>query len=137
MAPFPQPLLLTALGYSPSTPKGGLVAQVMKFDSLDALKAANPASVRGKIVYVDYQMPRHKDGHDYGMASAVRTVGPPLAAAKGAAGYLLRSAGTDAHQRTAHAGVTGFRAGAKAIPAAALSNPDADQLNRVLAYGKR
>jgi hypothetical protein len=136
VAPFAQPLVLTALGYSPGTPKGGLIAQVVKFDSLDALKAADPASVQGKIVYVDYRMPREKDGHGYGMGSAVRTAGPPLAAAKGAAGYLLRSAGTDAHQRIAHTGVTGFRPGEKAIPAAALSNPDADQLDRVLAYGK-
>lgn len=136
VAPFPQPLVLTALGYSPGTPKGGLTAQVVKFDSLDALKAADPAQVRGKIVFVDYRMQRSKDGHDYGAASAVRVAGPPLAAAKGAAGYLLRSAGTDARQRIAHTGVTGFRDPARAIPAAALSNPDADQLDRVLAYGK-
>ncbi|OOG53980.1 aminopeptidase [Rhodanobacter sp. B05] len=136
VAPFPQPLVLTALGYSPGTPKGGLTAQVVKFDSLDALKAAAPADVKGKIVYVDYRMHRQKDGHDYGMGSAVRVDGPPIAAAKSAVGYLLRSAGTDAHQRIAHTGVTGFRDQAKAIPAAALSNPDADQLDRVLAYGK-
>ncbi len=136
VAPFPQPLVLTALGYSPGTPKGGLTAQVVKFDSLDALKAADPVSVKGKIVYIGYRMQRAKDGHGYGMGSAVRTAGPPIAAAKGAAGYLLRSAGTDAHERIAHTGVTGFRDPAKAIPAAALSNPDADQLERVLAYGK-
>ncbi|MFC5581615.1 M20/M25/M40 family metallo-hydrolase [Rhodanobacter terrae] len=136
VAPFPQPLVLTALGYSPGTPKGGLTAQVVKFDSLDALKAADPTSVKGKIVYIGYRMQRTKDGHDYGMGSAVRTAGPPIAAAKGAAGYLLRSAGTDADQRIAHTGVTGFRDPAKAIPAAALSNPDSDQLERVLAYGK-
>jgi len=136
VSPFAQPLVLTALGYSPGTPKGGLTAEVVKFDSLDALKAADPASVKGKIVYIGYRMERRKDGHDYGMGSAVRTAGPPIAAAKGAAGYLLRSAGTDAHDRIAHTGVTGFRDPAKAIPAAALSNPDADQLERVLAYGK-
>ncbi|WP_449427477.1 M20/M25/M40 family metallo-hydrolase [Rhodanobacter umsongensis] len=136
VAPFPQPLVLTALGYSPGTAKGGLTAQVLKFDSLDALKAADPASVKGRIVYIGYRMQRHKDGHDYGMGSAVRTAGPVIAAAKGAAGYLLRSAGTDANQRIAHTGVTGFTDPAKAIPAAALSNPDADQLERVLAYGK-
>jgi hypothetical protein len=136
VAPFPQPLVLTALGYSPGTPKGGLSAQVVQFDSLDALKTADPASVKGKIVYIGYRMQRHKDGHDYGMGSAVRTAGPVIAAAKGAAGYLLRSAGTDANQRIAHTGVTGFTDPAKAIPAAALSNPDADQLERVLAYGK-
>lgn len=137
VAPFPQPLVLTALGYSPGTPAAGLAAQVVKFTSLDALKAADPASVKGKIVYVDYQMHRQKDGHDYGMGSAVRTTGAVIAAAKGAAGYLLRSAGTDERQRIAHTGVTGFRdPKARTIPAAALSNPDADQLDRVLAYGK-
>ena len=136
VAPFPQSLVLTALGYSAGTPKGGLTAQVLKFDSLDALKAADPASVKGRIVYIGYRMHRTKDGHDYGMGSAVRTAGPVIAAAKGAAGYLLRSAGTDANERIAHTGVTGFTDPAKAIPAAALSNPDADQLERVLAYGK-
>jgi len=136
VAPYPQSLVLTALGYSPGTPKGGLTAQVVKFDSLDALKAADPASVKGKIVYIGYRMQRAKDGHDYGMGSAVRTGGPVLAQTKGAAGFLLRSAGTDADQRIAHTGVTGFRDPAKAIPAAALSNPDADQLERILAYGK-
>jgi hypothetical protein len=136
VAPFPQPLSLIALGYSPATPKGGLTAQVVKFDSLEALKAADPASVKGKIVYLGFRMQRHKDGHDYGMGSEVRVEGPVIAAGKGAAGYLLRSAGTDAHSRTPHTGVTGFKDPAKAIPAAALSNPDADQLERVLAYGK-
>ena len=136
VAPFPQPLVLTALGYSADTPKGGLTAEVVKFDTLDALKAADPAGIKGKIVYVGYRMERAKDGHGYGMGSAVRTMGAVIAQAKGAAGYLLRSAGTDAQQRAAHTGVTGFRDPAKAIPAAALTNPDADQLERVLAYGK-
>ncbi|HEY8585750.1 MAG TPA: M20/M25/M40 family metallo-hydrolase [Rhodanobacter sp.] len=136
VSPFPQPLTLTALGYSAGTPKGGLSAEVVRIDSLDALKAVDPATVKGKIVYIDYRMQRAKDGHDYGPGSAVRTAGPPLAAAKGAAGFLLRSAGTDAHARVAHTGVTAFPDPAKAIPAAALSNPDADQLERVLAHGK-
>jgi hypothetical protein len=136
VSPFPQPLTLTALGYSAGTSKGGLTAAVVKFDTLDALKAADPASIKGKIVYVGYRMERAKDGHGYGMGSAVRTMGAVIAQAKGAAGYLLRSVGTDAHDRIAHTGVTGFRDPAKAIPAAALSNPDADQLERVLAYGK-
>ncbi|KZC42474.1 UNVERIFIED_ORG: aminopeptidase, partial [Rhodanobacter sp. FW104-R5] len=136
VSPFPQPLTLTALGYSAGTPKGGLTAEVVKFDTLDALKAADPAGIKGKIVYVGYRMERAKDGHGYGMGSAVRTMGAVIAQAKGAAGYLLRSAGTDEHQRAAHTGVTGFRDPAKAIPAAALTNPDADQLERVLAYGK-
>ncbi|MEO7068627.1 MAG: M20/M25/M40 family metallo-hydrolase [Rhodanobacter sp.] len=136
VSPFPQPLVLTALGYSPGTPKGGLTAQVVKFDTLAALKAADSASIKGKIVYVGYRMERAKDGHGYGMGSAVRTAGPVIAASKGAAAYLLRSAGTDAHQRIAHTGVTGFTDPKASIPAAALSNPDADQLERILGYDK-
>ena len=136
VGPFPQPLDLIALGYSAGTPKGGLTAEVVRFDSLDALKKADPASVKGKIVYVDVRMERHKDGHDYGIGSAVRVGGPVIASKMGAAGFLLRSAGTDANSRTPHTGVTGFRDPKEAIPAAALSNPDADQLTRIVAYGK-
>ena len=137
VAPFPQPLTLIALGYSPATPKGGLTAQVVQFPNLDALKAADPATVKGKIVYIGERMQRYKDGRDYGrIGSPIRVAGPVIAAAKGAAGYLLRSAGTDANERIPHTGVTGFKPGDKGIPAAALSNPDADQLERVLAYGK-
>ncbi|WP_448100143.1 M20/M25/M40 family metallo-hydrolase [Luteibacter jiangsuensis] len=136
VSPFPQPLLLTALGYSAGTPKGGLTAEVVGFDDLDALKKADPATVKGKIVYVSTHMTRQKDGHDYGMGSATRTMGAVLAAKMGAAAYLLRSAGTDPHSRTPHTGVTGFRDPKEAIPAAALSLPDADQLERVLKEGK-
>ncbi|HET6553688.1 MAG TPA: M20/M25/M40 family metallo-hydrolase [Dyella sp.] len=136
VGPFPQPLDLIALGYSAGTPKGGLTAEVVRFDSLEALKKADPASVKGKIVYVDVRMERHKDGHDYGIGSAVRVGGPVIASKMGAAGFLLRSAGTDANSRTPHTGVTGFRDPKEAIPAAALSNPDADQLTRIVAYGK-
>ncbi|WP_017463429.1 M20/M25/M40 family metallo-hydrolase [Dyella ginsengisoli] len=136
VAPFPQKLVLTALGYSPATPKGGLTAQVVAFPTLAALKAADPATIKGRIVYVGARMTRQKDGHDYAIGSGVRVGGPVIAQAKGAAGFLLRSAGTDPHSRAPHTGVTGFTDPAKAIPAAALAEPDADQLERVLAYGK-
>ncbi|TBR36898.1 MULTISPECIES: M20/M25/M40 family metallo-hydrolase [Dyella] len=136
VGPFAQPLTLLALGYSAATPKGGLTAEVVKFDSLDALQKADPAKVKGKIVYVPTHMKPHKDGSDYGMGSAVRVGGPVIASKMGAAAFLLRSAGTDEHSRTPHTGVTGFRDPKDAIPAAALSLPDADQLERVLARGK-
>lgn len=137
VAPFPQKLVLTALGFSPATPKGGLVADVVAFDTLAALKAADPARIKGHIVYVDARMQRYKDGHDYGrVGSPVRTHGPDIARAKGAVGFLLRSAGTDPHSRAPHTGVTEFTDPARSIPAAALAEPDADLLMRELAYGK-
>ncbi|HEY4291427.1 M20/M25/M40 family metallo-hydrolase [Luteibacter sp.] len=136
VAPFPQPLALTALGYSAGTPKGGLTAEVIGFNDLDALKKADPATIKGKIVYVSTHMQQQKDGHDYRDGSATRTAGAVIAAKMGAAAYLLRSAGTDPHSRTPHTGVTGFQDPKDAIPAAALSLPDADQLERILKEGK-
>jgi Zn-dependent M28 family amino/carboxypeptidase len=134
VAPFPQPLALTALGYSAATPAGGVTAEVVGFDSLDALKAADAASLHGKIVYVGVRMQAHRDGHDYGIGSSVRTQGPAIASHKGAAAFLLRSAGTD-NNRLPHTGVTNFT-GATPIAAAALASPDADQLERMLKSGK-
>jgi len=131
-----QNLALTALGYSAGTPAGGLTAEVVAFPSLQALKDADPATIKGKIVFLDAKMTRQKDGHDYGIGSPQRVQGPVIAASKGAAATLIRSAGTDANSRTPHTGVTGFTDPAKAIPAAALSLPDADQLGRLLALGK-
>jgi hypothetical protein len=137
VAPFPQRLVLAALGHSFATPTGGLTAEVIRLDNFDALKAVDPAMVKGKIVYIGFHMQPSKDGNDYSTASKIRVDGPPLAATKGAAAFLLRSAGTDAHERIAHTGVTKFEdASAHGIPAAALSNPDADQLERELASGK-
>ncbi|GAP64904.1 aminopeptidase [Mizugakiibacter sediminis] len=134
VAPFPQPLAVTALGYSPATPAGGLTGEVVLFPTLDALKAAGDA-VRGKIVYVGFRMQPHRDGHDYGIGSTIRTHGPALAAKLGAAAFLLRSAGTDSN-RTPHTGVTQWEADGPRIPAAALSAPDADLLERMAARGK-
>ena len=124
-----QPLVVTALGGSP----GGTVAgQVVRFPDLDALQKAAPGSLAGKIAFIDYRMERAQDGHGYGMGSRVRGGGPSAAIKAGAAAYLMRSAGTDNH-RVAHTGGTRFAEGLTPIPSAALSNPDADQLARLLA----
>jgi hypothetical protein len=134
-APYPHTLALLALGDSPGTPAGGISAEVVAFDTLDALKAAPDASVRGKIVYVGPRMHATRDGGDYGrVGSPIRTKGPAIASGKGAVAYLLRSAGTD-DNRLPHTGVTDFT-GATPIPAAALASPDADLLEHVLKRGK-
>ncbi|HVH33721.1 MAG TPA: M28 family peptidase [Tahibacter sp.] len=135
VAPFAQKLAVTALGYSPATPKGGLSAPVVLFDSLDALKAASGADVKGKIVFVNARMKAHKDGHDYGIGSAVRSRGPAIAAELGAAAFVLRSAGTDNH-RLPHTGVTQWADGGKRIPAAAVSAPDADLIAAAVRRGQ-
>jgi hypothetical protein len=135
ISPFPQPLTLAALGNSGATPAKGLKAEVIGFDGMAALEAADPATIKGKIVFVTHRMAPAQDGSPYGPVGQIRRAGPSVASKKGAAAILIRSIGTD-HHRTPHTGVQTWANGAKPIPAAALSNPDADQLERVLKRGR-
>ncbi|WP_157217050.1 M20/M25/M40 family metallo-hydrolase [Flavisphingomonas formosensis] len=135
ISPFPQRLIVAALGGSASTGSGGITAQIVGFPSLDALKAASPDEVKGKIVFVWHRMQPTQDGSGYGMFGPIRWYGASVASKKGAAAIIIRSIGTD-HHRIAHVGSTNFEAGVKPIPAGALSVPDADNLERMLARGK-
>ncbi len=135
LAPFPQPLHLTALGNSGATSAKGLEADIVYFPDLAALNAAPDGSLRGKIAFVSHGMTRTQDGSQYGAFGAARRSGPTVAARKGAAAILIRSIGTDYH-RNPHTGVTNFAEGVAPIPAAALSLPDAEQLERILKRGQ-
>jgi Zn-dependent M28 family amino/carboxypeptidase len=66
---------------------------------------------------------------------AARHGGASVAAKKGAVALLIRSIGTD-HDRLPHTGVMEYAADAAKIPAAALSNPDADLLSNMLKRGQ-
>jgi carboxypeptidase Q len=135
VSPFPQKLVVTALGNSGATPAGGISAQVIGFDSLAELEAAPDSAVRGKIVFVTHAMTATQDGSQYGYYGAVRRTGPSVASRKGAAAIVIRSIGTDYH-RNPHTGVQIWGEGARPIPAGALSLPDAEQLQRILKRGK-
>ncbi len=135
VSPFPQKLVVTALGNSGATPPGGLTGQVVAFDGLAALEAAPDSEVRGKIVFVTHAMTATQDGSQYGYYGGVRRTGPSVASRKGAAAIVIRSIGTD-HHRNPHTGVQFWGADSTPIPAAALSIPDAEQLQRILKRGK-
>jgi Zn-dependent M28 family amino/carboxypeptidase len=134
-APFAQPLAITALGYSVPTPRGGLKAELVYFPTLVALEAAPEGSLKGKVAFIDHAMRAAQDGSGYGPYGDVRRNGPTIASNKGAAGVVIRSAGTDSH-RNPHTGVTIFAKDAKPIPAGAVSNPDADLIARTASRGK-
>lgn len=151
--PFPQRLVLTALGGSVGTGRRPIEAEVVEFSTLQALKDARAEDVRGRIVFIGNRMAREKDGAGYGPAVEARTQGSFVAAEKGARAILIRSIGTD-NDRLPHTGVavsrtemlalpdaaqrfkrktkSGIPIIATPIPAAALSNPDADLLSRML-----
>ena len=133
-SPFAQPLVIAALGGSVGT-QGRLRAEVVEFADLAALKAVATGSLDGKIAYVSFRMERRRDGGGYGPAVAARGIGASEAAKKGAVAFLLRSVGTD-HDRAPHTGAMRYEEGVARIPAAALSNPDADLLSNMLRRGQ-
>jgi len=134
-APYSQKMVALALGGSVGTGNNGLEAEVVHFKDLAALKAAPKGSLKGKIAFVSYRMSAHVDGKGYGKAVGTRVYGASIAAEKGAVALIMRSVGTD-DNRTAHTGVMRYKEGIKKIPAAALSNPDADLLVNQLKRGK-
>jgi hypothetical protein len=135
LTPFPQRMVITALGNSASTPPEGITGEIVGFNSMAEFEAAPAEEVRGKIVFVSHAMPRTQDGSGYGFFGGPRRQGPTLASKKGAIAIVVRSIGTDYH-RNPHAGVQTFADGVKPIPAGALSIPDAEQLQRILKRGK-
>jgi len=135
VSPFPQKMAVTALGASASTGPKGILGEVVGFGSIDALKAAAPEKVKGKIVFVWHRMAPTQNGSGYAAFGPVRWNAASIASEKAAAAIVIRSVGTD-HHRNPHAGMTTFAPGVKPIPAGALSVPDAENLERMLARGR-
>jgi hypothetical protein len=112
-----------------------LDAEIVYFPTIDDLRAAPDGSLKGKIAFVSHNMKATQDGSSYGAFGPARFVGPNIAAKKGAAAIVIRSVGTDYH-RNPHTGNTNFEPGVTPIPAGALSIPDAENLERMIARGK-
>lgn len=130
-APFPQQLVVQPLGNSAATPEGGLEAELVAFASFEDLLAAPDGSLAGKIAYVTHHMQVSMDGSHYGQFGLARFAGPTVAAGKGAAAIVIKSVGTDYH-RNPHTGMTRWGDSVDPIPAAALSLPDAANLERIV-----
>jgi carboxypeptidase Q len=129
--PYTGKMQITALGNSASTGEKGLEAEIVYFRTMADLEAAAEGSLTGKIAFVSHKMTRTQTGASYGQFGDVRRRGPGIAAKKGAAAIVIRSVGTDYH-RNPHTGGTNFAEGVKPIPAAALSIPDAENLERMI-----
>jgi carboxypeptidase Q len=135
LAPFPQNMPTLALGGSIGTGDEGLEAEAVMVKDLAALAALPAGAVRDKIVFFTNRMARSKDGSGYSTAVAVRAQGASAAAALGATGIVIRSVGTSTG-RFPHTGAMRYTATAPRIPALAISNVDADSLERQFASGQ-
>jgi carboxypeptidase Q len=134
-APWPQLLVVAALGGSIGTPAEGIEAEVVPVTTLDELKALPRERIAGRIVFFTARMERSRDGSGYGKIVAPRGSGAAEAAGLGAVAMVMRPAGTST-SRTPHTGAQRYADGIPPIPAFALSNPDADLLEQQLASGR-
>jgi len=134
-APFPQPLVITGLGRSVATPPEGVEAEIVIFKTFEELQAAPPNSLTGKIAVLVEHMGANDSPTGYGAANRWRRKGPVEAGKRGAVGFLIRSLATN-EDREPHSGALNYDDDAPKIPAAALSTPDADQLERIAKRGK-
>lgn len=134
IAPVPHRLAAAALGGSVGTPPEGIEADVVRVASLDELRALPADQAAGHIVFVDQRMERTRDGSGYGTGVMVRISSASIAAERGALAVLIRSVGTDS-TRFAHTGVVRYDDAQPRIPAAAISNADADVLARTIEGG--
>ncbi|OXE36235.1 MAG: peptidase M28 family protein [Phenylobacterium zucineum] len=132
VAPYPQKLAILGLGGSAPTPPGGLEAEIVLFRSLSDLQAQPLGSLTGKIAVITQAMRRTQGADGYGTGVVPRSVGAAEAAKRGAVAFLVRSISTD-DTRLPH---TGAMRGEPGIPAAALSVPDAQLLERMVARNR-
>jgi carboxypeptidase Q len=129
VAPVRHPLVMLGLGNSVGTPPDGIEAEAVVVRSFDELDARG-AGLKGKIVV--YNVPFT----GYGLTVQYRGAGASRAAAYGAVGVLLRSVGQPG-LRTPHTGAMNYAADQPRIPAAAITNEDADRLQRLQDRGQK
>lgn len=136
LAPYPQSMPTLAIGGSAGTPDAGLTAEIVMARDVPALLGMPREAVEGRIVFLNTRTERTRDGSGYGKAVRSRSEGPSAAASLGAISLVIRSISTS-NNRLPHTGTLSYNIQQPRIAALAISNPDADSLERMLAAGHK
>lgn len=130
VTPYPQKLAIIGLGGTLPTPPAGLDGEIVLFKKYASFLDAPEGSLSGKIAVVTEPMASGMTG--YSALGPARRQGPAEAAKRGAIAYLVRSLGVGS-TRLPHTGF--FSQDTPTVPAAALSAPDAELLERTVDRG--
>ena len=126
LAPQRREIVAAALGNSVGTADdAGVEAELAYYSDFAALRADTSERARGRIVFIDQKIERTRDGSGYVNGILARIVGAVEASRRGALAVAIRSLGTD-RDRIAHTGALRYDPQVAAIPAVAVSVPDAD-----------
>ena len=129
VAPADRTLHVESLGWSPSTPEGGVEADVVALESFSLAAMAASSSLRGRIVLLPDGDP---PGDSETAARSTRGLGATLQAA-GAVAILSADSDPDNQLSARTLGFGGFLA---ALPAAQIGRDDAETIRGQLAHGR-
>jgi carboxypeptidase Q len=128
VAPIDRPLHVESLGWSPSTPEGGVDAEVVALETFSLQAIASSSSLRGRIVLLPEGDP---PGDSETVARSTRGLGVTLRAA-GAVAILSPDSDLD-NQLSAR--TLGFGAVLGVLPAAQIGHDDAETMRGHLSHG--
>ncbi len=134
-----QKIVLTALGGSIATPSDGLIAEIVVVNNFDELERLGRKKVEGKIVLFNNKFDRTLAEAGFGseayrLAQPYRGTGAIAAGRLGAIAVLVRSVG-GSQNRLAHTGAMRYDNNVTKIPAAAVSNEDAETIDYLAKMG--
>lgn len=125
------PMVISSLGNAVGTGNAGITASVLKINHIDELKRLSEKDVKGKIVFYNFRFDQTNintfDG--YGPCVYYRWGATSEASKLGAIGVLIRSVST-AYDDKPHTGSMHYEDKTVPIPAVAISNLDADILEK-------
>jgi carboxypeptidase Q len=137
VGPFPQQIMMAALGGSVGTPPEGVQAEAIVVKDYDDLDAKGAARIKGKIVVYNFVYRTDIEPLEaYRQGTAYRGAGASRASKLGAVGAVVRSVGPTAH-RTPHTGGMRYATDSPQIPVAGISGEDADKLQRMQDRGQK
>lgn len=120
---------MLSLGNSAGTEGKVLEATIVMVEDFEAFEKLEKNEVKGKIIFFNHRFPQElvNTFEGYGIAGPYRWVSPNVASAKGAAAVIIRSVSTGADD-VPHTGSMRYADTVKPIPAVAIGNQSADEL---------
>ncbi len=124
---------ISSMGNATGTGAAGIEAPIVKVNNIEQLQRMNPKDIKGKIVFFNYRFDQTNINtfDSYGPCVYYRWGAPSEAAKMGAIGVVIRSV-SSAFDDQPHTGSIAYNKKYPAIPAVAISNIAADQLEKQL-----
>ncbi len=130
-------LLISSLGNALGTGEQGLLADMIMVNNMDEFKRLTVADVKGKIVFFNHRFDQLNIStfESYGPCVYYRWGAPSVASSMGALAVVIRSV-SSAFDNKPHTGSLHYDEKYPAIPAVAIGNTTADEVEKIMLANK-